>query len=105
MSTEEHHIVGPKTYLPVFASLLVLLLLTVGATWWHISPLANLAIALIIAIIKATLIIFFFMHLKWSSPLAKIFCAGAFLWLLILFGFLGMDYLTRVQMSPMADFH
>ena len=55
----------------------------------------NTAVALTIACLKATLVIWFFMGVRYNTPLTKVVVVSGFLWLLILFG-LGMsDYLSR----------
>ena len=43
---------------------------------------------------KATLVILFFMHVRWSSRLTWIVALSGFFWLLILFGVRMTDYLT-----------
>jgi cytochrome c oxidase subunit 4 len=60
----------------------------------------NTIIALIIATIKATLVLLFFMHLKYESYKlsAVVFAAGLF-WLLIFFGLSLVDYATRVRLG------
>jgi cytochrome c oxidase subunit IV len=55
----------------------------------------NVPLALAIALIKAALIVLFFMHVRYASPLVKLFAAGGFLWLAILLTFTMADYLTR----------
>lgn len=55
----------------------------------------NTPVALLVAITKASLVIVFFMGVKWNTPLTKTVAISGFVWLLILF-FMGMnDYLTR----------
>jgi len=57
--------------------------------------LLNTPVALLVACTKATLVIVFFMGVKWNTPLTKTVAISGFAWLLILF-FMGMnDYLTR----------
>ena len=83
-----------QSYLLVFAALLVLTLATAGAAYLDFGPL-NVAIALAIAIAKALLVMVFFMHLKQSSPLVRLFAGTGVFWLLILLTFTLSDYLTR----------
>ena len=52
-----------RTYVMVFASLLVLTGLTVGVYYLHLPVLPAIGLALVIATIKATLVACFFMHL------------------------------------------
>jgi cytochrome c oxidase subunit 4 len=57
------HISSVKFYVGILGALMVLTLLTVGIASIHLGPL-NLAVAIIIASAKATLVLLFFMHLK-----------------------------------------
>lgn len=95
---EEHSAtqhVSLATYLIVFAALMVLLIVTVAVAFFVHAGDLNLIIAMIIATIKAALVVLFFMHVKYASRLTKIFVSAAFLWLLILFALIFADYLTR----------
>jgi cytochrome c oxidase subunit 4 len=90
-----HHVVAKKTYYAVSALLMVLLLLTVGAARLDLGA-ANVPIALAIAIAKAILIVLFFMHVRYGSPLVRLFAAGGFFWLLIMLGFILADVQARI---------
>ena len=92
-SATEH--VSLATYLVVFAALMVLLVITVAVAFYVHAGNLNLLIALVIATIKAALVVLYFMHVKYASRLTKIFVSAAFLWLIILFGLTFADYLTR----------
>ena len=92
-SSTKHISVG--TYLVIFAALMVLLVLTVGAAFWFNLGRLNILLALAIATVKAALVVLFFMHVLYASRLTKIFVSAAFLWLAILFAFTFSDYLTR----------
>ena len=95
---EEHsatHHVSLRTYLVIFAALMLLLVLTVVAAFKVHLGSANILLALIIAIVKAALVVLWFMHVLYASRLTKIFVSAAFLWLAILFAFTFSDYLTR----------
>jgi cytochrome c oxidase subunit 4 len=83
-----------KSYFVVFAVLLALTLLTVAMAYFDFEPL-NAAIALAIATAKAVLVMVFFMHLRQSSHLARIFAGTGLFWLLILLTFTLSDYFTR----------
>ena len=89
-----HHVVAKSTYYQVAVWLAVLLVLTVVAARIDLGHW-NVPIALAIAGIKALLIVLFFMHVRYGSPLLKLFAAGGFFWLLIMFVFLASDVLTR----------
>jgi cytochrome c oxidase subunit 4 len=97
---ETHHIIEPSVYLKVFAALTVLFILTVLVAFFDISERtgwapANIVIALIIAFIKATIIVLYFMHVKFSSRLTQMFCIMGLVWLMILFIFAFGDYFSR----------
>ena len=101
---EEHSAtkhVSLATYLVIFAILMILLVLTVGAAFWFNLGGANILVALFIAIVKAALVVLYFMHVKYASRLTKIFVSAAFLWLAILFALTFADYLTRPYL-PMS---
>src|SRR5207253_6041664 len=89
------HVTSIGVYLAVFAALAVGTLLT-----WYASTVdlgwANTPIALIIATIKAVLVILFFMHVIHSTRLTWVVVIGAFLWLGVLFVLTFADYLTRL---------
>lgn len=89
-----HHVVPVRTYALVFAALMILASLTVGAAFINLGPFNNL-IALAIAVIKAALIVTFFMHLKYSSRLTWIVAGMGFFWLIIFFVITMGDYFAR----------
>ncbi|HEY2510865.1 MAG TPA: cytochrome C oxidase subunit IV family protein [Polyangiaceae bacterium] len=60
------HIASVQFYVGILGALMFLTLLTVGVASIHLGPL-NLAVAIIIASLKATLVILFFMHLKYDN--------------------------------------
>lgn len=94
MSHDSNHQHGIGIYVVIFAALLILTAVTVGAAFIDFGSF-NTVIALVIAFVKATLVILFFMHLKGSPGLLKLFVIGAFAWLTILLGFTLNDYMTR----------
>jgi cytochrome c oxidase subunit IV len=98
-----HHVVPTKIYYAVFAALLILTVITVEAARFDLGhpelfgvqlPL-NVIVALLIAITKATLVVLFFMHVKYSSRLTWVAVGGALVFLLILLGITATDYLSR----------
>jgi cytochrome c oxidase subunit 4 len=93
--TPHVHVTSMAVYLGVFFALAAGTLLT----WW-VSTIdlgwANTPIALLIATIKAVLVILFFMHVIHSTRLTWVVVIGAFLWLGVLFVLTFADYLTRV---------
>ena len=92
-STMESH-VSAKTYWIIFAVLMVLLVLTVGAAQVDLGPF-NIPIALTIATVKAVVIVLYFMHVRFNSRLIWLFVCVGFFWLTIMLGFTLNDYFTR----------
>ena len=90
----EAHI-SKKTYWMVFAALMVLLFLTVFIAYMHIDPILGIVIAMLIAFIKAALVILYFMHVKINSRLTQLIVISGFAWLIILIGITLTDYKTR----------
>ena len=87
--------VSPKSvYYTIFGALLVLTAVTVAVAFVNLGRL-NFPVAISIAILKATLVVLFFMHAKYSSRLTKLVIGGAFFFLLCLFGLTMTDYLSR----------
>ncbi|HEV2113617.1 MAG TPA: cytochrome C oxidase subunit IV family protein [Terriglobales bacterium] len=100
------HIVSPKLYLAVFATLLCMTGLTWYASTVDLSILVggrvlnfNPLVALLIAFFKASLVILFFMHVKYSAKLTKIVVMAGFFWLLILLSLTMVDYLSRALLT------
>lgn len=88
------HIVPKSTYYAIFAALMVGTALTVGAAFVDLGEL-NTIVALTIAFTKASLVVLFFMHVKYSSKLTWLVVIASVFWLgLLLFITLG-DYVTR----------
>lgn len=88
------HVSPLSTYLSIFVALMVLSAITVGAAFVNLGAL-NPIVALLIAGIKATLVILFFMHVKYSSRLVKITVVLSLFFVAILFAETLMDYATR----------
>src|ERR1044071_3645867 len=88
------HISPKSTYYAIFAALMILTAITVGVAFIHLGSL-NFPVALAIAILKATLVILFFMHVKYSSRLTKMIVGMAFFFLAILLLLTLTDYGSR----------
>jgi cytochrome c oxidase subunit 4 len=88
------HIVSRGIYYAVFAALLVMTTITVLVARIDLGPL-NAVVALAIAVFKATLVVLFFMHVRYSSRLTRVVVASGVLWLAIMIAFMMSDYLTR----------
>ena len=100
MNTQAHVHVSPvRTYIAIFLALMVFTALTAWVAFQDLGVLNNV-VALTIAVVKMTLVILFFMHVKYSSPLTKLVVVSGFLWLLILLAFTFADYGTRPSIMP-----
>ena len=89
------HIVSLRVYLTIFLSLMVGTALTVWAGLHDFPGPLNVIIALTIAVIKATLVILYFMHVRYSSRLIWVIFTSALFWLVILFALTFSDYWSR----------
>jgi cytochrome c oxidase subunit 4 len=92
------HIVAIPIYLGVFIALVIGTIVT-----WQVSLLdlgrLNAVVALTIAVCKATLVVLFFMHVKYSTKLTKLVVVCGIFWLLILLTVTEADLLTRTWMG------
>lgn len=94
------HIAPLKVYFLIFVALLSLTALTAQVAFIDLGRL-NIYVAMTIAVIKALLVALFFMHLRYSSSLTKLFVSAGVLWIAILFVLTTSDYFTRPwQMRP-----
>jgi cytochrome c oxidase subunit 4 len=90
----EHHVVSWRVYLAVFLALVALTVSTVQVTGHDFGPF-NLVVALGVAITKATLVVLYFMHARYSPRLTGIVIASSLVFFAILVFLLLTDYLTR----------
>ena len=90
----EHHIVSPAVYATIFVTLLICTALTIAASYLEMGPW-NPVVAIAIACVKATLVVLFFMHVKYSSKLTKLTVGAGVFTFLILVGMSLSDYFTR----------
>jgi|CXWL01.1.fsa_nt_gi cytochrome c oxidase subunit 4 len=95
------HVEPVKTYVMVFAALMVLTVATVFVAYYDLGVLNNL-VAMGIALTKASLVIMIFMHVRHGTRLTKMVVAGGFLWLIFLFLFPLADYDTRGLFGPLG---
>ena len=91
---QEHHIVSPRIYLAVGAALLVGTGLTVAVSFIDLGVF-NPIIALAIAVVKATLVVLFFMHVKYSTKLTKLTVFAGIFMFLVLISMTLADYMSR----------
>jgi len=90
----EHHVVPLKTYFVVFASLMVFTAITVAIAFFDLGPLNNV-VMLGIAVFKATLVIMYFMHVKYGTRLIPVVIGSGVFFLAILFAITMSDYMSR----------
>lgn len=93
--SEPHNTMPLRTYYLVFVALMALLVATVAAAEIEHATI-NAVLAVTIAVAKAVLIMVFFMHLKYSSGLIRVFAVSGFLFLAILLVLMINDYIARV---------
>jgi cytochrome c oxidase subunit 4 len=89
-----HPVPAARAYLLVWAALIALLLLTLGSAYLKLGWL-NGPINLAIALVKALLVMIFFMHLRSGHHMLRIVAAAGFFWLVILIGLAFTDILAR----------
>jgi cytochrome c oxidase subunit 4 len=99
MSNHHAHVVTPvSTYVTVFVTLLILTFVT----YWvatHDFGAMNTPIALAVAFFKASLVVIYFMGVRYNTPLTKVVVVSGFFWLIILFGLTMNDYMTRAWLG------
>ena len=89
-----HHQSSLMTYFVIFFLLMIFTVLTVAASRVNLG-VWNTPIAMAIAIVKATLVILWFMHVIHSPRMTWIILIASILWLGVLFVLTFSDYLTR----------
>jgi cytochrome c oxidase subunit IV len=90
---------GPAVYVKTLLALLVLTGITVAAAGIDFGS-GNVVIALVIATIKASLVVLFFMHLRWDKPVNAIIAMAGFLFLGIFLLFCLLDFDSRNNPLP-----
>jgi len=89
------HIVSVRVYVAIFLALMVGTTLTVVAAFHDFPWRFNTVIALTTASVKATLVVLYFMHVRYSPRLVWVIVGSALFWLGILFALTFSDYFTR----------
>ena len=102
------HIVSPRVYITIFAALLLFTGVTVWAAFQNFHQF-NIVIALVIASIKATLVVLYFMHARYSPKRTQLVIVCSVFWLAIMLTLTLSDYTTRTQhesrLAPPAIFY
>ena len=89
------HVVPKTIYVGVWATLMVGTLVTTLVAFVDLGRM-NTVVALAIAVFKASLVVLFFMHARYSPRLTRIVVLAGIFWLCILLAFSSADYLTRL---------
>jgi cytochrome c oxidase subunit 4 len=92
------HVVPVSMYVGIWAVLMILTAITVFAATVELHVF-NIVLALLIATIKGTLVVLFFMHLRYSTKLTMVTVVAAIFFLIILFSLSMTDYLTRAWLT------
>jgi cytochrome c oxidase subunit 4 len=88
------HVLPVRVYLTVFTILLVLTAVTTAVAFVDLGR-GNTVVMLTIAVTKATLVVLYFMHVRWSTPLTRLVLAAAFAWLALLITGATVDVVLR----------
>jgi cytochrome c oxidase subunit 4 len=94
----EHHIVSPKVYFTIFSVLMICTVITVFAAEVdlnHYFSGLNIIVALTIAVFKASLVVLFFMHGKYSPKRTQLVIIASVFWLAIMLFMTMSDYVSR----------
>jgi cytochrome c oxidase subunit IV len=94
MKQEEAHVSSYFSHAVVLVFLLTLTTISVLATGWHLGAL-TVAAALVIASIKASTVITYFMHMKFESLFLKLVITGVFVLYVLVILITFIDYLLR----------
>lgn len=94
------HIVQPRIYIAIFLALMAGTALTLLAAFYDFPGPLNAVVALTIAVVKATLVVLYFMHVRYSGRLVWLVIVAALLWLVIMFAITFSDYWTRAWQPP-----
>lgn len=89
-----HPVASVKTYALVFAALIALTITTVAVSKIELGEY-NFVCAMTIAVIKASLVVWFFMHVRNSTSMTRLFVVAGLFWMSILIVFTVSDYISR----------
>ena len=99
--SDDHKHTTLTGYIGVFVALMVLTILTYGAFKLQIqNPALNIAVAVGIAVVKSSLVMYFFMHLRESAKIIKTTAITGVVFLIVLLVFVLQDVLSRHLMEP-----
>ena len=101
MSAAHSHVIPPRVYVGIFLALIVLTAVTTAVAFVDLGPL-NVVIMLVIAGLKASLVVLFFMHARYESQLVRVTILGAVFWLLVLIVLSASDVFIRFRPEALA---
>jgi len=101
-STSLFHVSPLGMNIGIFSALMFLTFVTYWAAFQEFGAL-DTPLAIVIATVKASLVIMFFMHVKYSSKIVMLSAGSGFLFLVFLFAFTLVDYGTRVPVSAWPE--
>jgi len=97
---EHHEHISPLSmYFGIFGALLVLTVITVGVSFAGLGT-ASIYVAMFVAVIKASLVAGYFMHLKWDEKLNVLIFVASLLFMTIFFVLVSADIGYRGQINP-----
>ena len=98
------HVSPISLYVTIFMALMVLTGVTVAAAFVNLGQF-NFLVAMVIAGFKASLVIWYFMHVKYQSSLTKLTVSTGLFFLAILLGMMLIDYSSKdfLPMPPPTD--
>lgn len=95
-----HHISSAKFLWGIAIALFFLTFVTVAVTWIEIPDPWNVVVAISIAIVKALLVLLFFMNLYWDSKFNSLLFVFSIIFFLLLIGITLLDTLFRIDPIP-----
>jgi cytochrome c oxidase subunit 4 len=103
---EHHpHVLPMSMYLGTWGTLLVLTVVTVGASYVNLGHTGNLIVALLIATIKASVVALIFMHLKWDHKFHSIIFFSSLIFLACFIGITMSDTQFRGELEAQENEH
>jgi cytochrome c oxidase subunit IV len=93
-NSQSQHVVPVKVYVAVFVTLLVMTAATTAISGIDLGPW-NTVVALGIAVFKASLVVLFFMHARYSPRLTHMVILAGLFWLALLLLITFSDFASR----------
>lgn len=94
-----HHISPVRDYVLVWAALIILTFTTTFFGYMDLGPF-NIVVAITIAVIKMSMVVWIFMGVRYTTKLTKLYVVAGFFWFFILIVMTAQDYLTRAWGTP-----